>query len=199
MTIRRHGSPVRGLDSVPQSSIRDQRFGRLFRNLPAAPATEPALLALAATMFQGEFAEKIAKKEPVDVALNETEEEDENPELPAGYTYLGQFIDHDITFDPASSLDRFNDPNALQDFRTPRLDLDSVYGSGPDDQPFLYQADGKHLLLGDDKDFDTARKNRPDLPRNTATPRRLLPWPMSPKSLTRCRCTGASHRSLSPR
>jgi Animal haem peroxidase len=178
MAIPRHGSLVRGLDNVPQSSIRDQRFGRLFRNLPAAlpdsPATEPALLALAATMFQGEFADKIAKKEPVDVPLNETEEEDENPALPAGYTYLGQFIDHDITFDPVSSLDRFNDPNALQDFRTPRLDLDSVYGSGPDDQPFLYEADGKHLLLGDDKDFDAARKKRPDLPRNTAKPRRAL-------------------------
>ncbi|MDQ3575752.1 MAG: hypothetical protein M3404_12690 [Actinomycetota bacterium] len=30
--------------------------------------------------------------------------------VPAGYTYLGQFIDHDITFDPMSSLDRLNDP-----------------------------------------------------------------------------------------
>src|SRR5438552_1074990 len=28
--------------------------------------------------------------------------------IPAGYTYLGQFIDHDITFDPVSSLQRLN-------------------------------------------------------------------------------------------
>src|SRR5690606_4573408 len=81
---------------------------------------------------------------------------------------------HDITFDPMSSLDRFNDPDALQDFRTPRLDLDSVYGSGPDDQPFLYDSDGKHLLLGDDKDFDKSRNAAPDLPRNKATPARAL-------------------------
>jgi hypothetical protein len=67
--------------------------------------------------------------------------------IPAAYTYFGQFIDHDLTFDPASSLQRQNDPDALVDFRTPRFDLDSVYGRGPDDQPYLY-ADGRHFLLG---------------------------------------------------
>jgi hypothetical protein len=41
--------------------------------------------------------------------------------IPAGYTYFGQFIDHDVTFDPASSLMRQNDPNGLYNFRTPRL------------------------------------------------------------------------------
>ncbi|RUM25726.1 peroxidase [Rhizobium vallis] len=146
----------------------------MFRNLPAAAFTEDALTDLAKTMFQGEFAEKIEEGKPVDVALNEREPEDENPAIPAGFTYFGQFLDHDITFDPVSSLDRFNDPDALQDFRTPRLDLDSVYGSGPADQPFLYEDDELHLLLGDDKDFDDTRKNRPDLPRNTAPVRRAL-------------------------
>jgi hypothetical protein len=27
----------------------------------------------------------------------------DNPDVPAGYTYLGQFIDHDITFDTSST------------------------------------------------------------------------------------------------
>ncbi|RUM08972.1 peroxidase [Rhizobium fabae] len=146
----------------------------MFRNLPAAAFTEDAITDLAKTMFQGEFAEKIEEGKPVDVALNEREPEDENPAIPAGFTYFGQFLDHDITFDPVSSLDRFNDPDALQDFRTPRLDLDSVYGSGPADQPFLYEDDELHLLLGEDKDFDGTRKNRPDLPRNSAPIRRAL-------------------------
>ena len=153
------------MDNVPHSSIRDQRFGRMFRYLPPADFPEPALVALAQTMFDGTFAERIDRGDPVDVPLDVAEPKD-NGAIPSGYTYLGQFIDHDITFDPASSLDRFNDPDALQDFRTPRLDLDSLYGSGPDDQPFLYEPDGKHLLLGENRDFDFARNARPDLPRN---------------------------------
>ena len=68
----------------------------------------------------------------------DAEDDDENPAIPAGYTYLGQFIDHDLTFDPARSLKNQNDPDALVDFRTPRFDLDSLYGRGPDDQPYLY-------------------------------------------------------------
>jgi hypothetical protein len=68
--------------------------------------------------------------------------------LPAGYTYFGQFVDHDITFDPVSSLTRQNDPDGLVDFRTPRFDLDSLYGRGPSDQPYLYEPDGVHLALG---------------------------------------------------
>ncbi len=76
-----------------------------------------------------------------------------NDRIPAGHTYLGQFIDHDISFDPTSKLQRDNDPDALVDFRTPRLDLDSVYGSGPADQPYLYDwHDAEHpgvkLLIG---------------------------------------------------
>lgn len=165
MASSRHGSAVRGMDNVPHSSIRDQRFGRMFRYLPPADFPEPALVALADTMIDGSFADRIAKGSEVDVTLDKAEAND-NAAIPSGYTYLGRFIDHDITFDPASSLDRFNDPEALQDFRTPRLDLDSVYGSGPADQPFLYEADERHMLLGDDRDFDFARRSRPDLPRN---------------------------------
>ena len=81
--------------------------------------------------------------------------------IPAGYTYFGQFIDHDITFDPASSLMRKNDPNGLLNFRTPRLDLDNIYGAGPDDQPYLYEED-KATLAVDLVDGDASR---PDLPR----------------------------------
>jgi hypothetical protein len=88
----------------------------------------------------------------------------ENPDIPAGYTYLGQFVDHDITFDPTSVLQRRNDPDALVDYRTPRFDLDLLYGSGPDDQPFLYdQADPYKLLLGHNVD---PAQEPDDLPRN---------------------------------
>ena len=76
----------------------------------------------------------------------------DNTSIPAGFTYLGQFIDHDITFDPVSKLEERYDPAALVNFRTPRFDLDSVYGSRFDDQPFLYDWDsdppGVKLLVG---------------------------------------------------
>lgn len=84
----------------------------------------------------------------------------DNPAIPAGYTYFGQFVDHDITFDPASSLQRENDPDALTSFRTPGFDLDSVYGSGPADEPFRYDRDEPtKLLLGESN-------GQLDLPRN---------------------------------
>jgi hypothetical protein len=86
--------------------------------------------------------------------------------IPALYTYFGQFIDHDITFDPASSLQKQNDPDALVDYRTPAFDLDNVYGRGPDDQPYLYDG-GNTFLLGDpiSGGGDPAAR---DLPRNAA-------------------------------
>src|SRR4029450_4249074 len=92
--------------------------------------------------------------------------------IPALHTYLGQFIDHDLTFDPASSLQRQNDPDALINFRTPRFDLDSVYGRGPADQPYMY--DGRHRFLLGDPLSGGGGANARDLARNNATPRRAL-------------------------
>src|SRR5205085_11293992 len=98
----------------------------------------------------------VSPSDPRDTALVPTPaalDKRENPLISAGYTYLGQFIDHDITFDPVSSLQRQNDPDALEDFRTPRLDLDSLYGRGPAGQPYLYFSGTRrdpHPILGFD-------------------------------------------------
>jgi hypothetical protein len=62
---------------------------------------------------------------------------------------LGQFIDHDLTFDPDASFQKQKDPDATEDFRTPAFDLDNVYGRGPGDQPYMYDTDQKSFLLGD--------------------------------------------------
>ena len=89
---------------------------------------------------------------------------EENLLLPAGYTYFGQFIDHDLTFDSTSSLD-FSSGSAPSNTRTPRFDLDCLYGDGPDAQPFMY--DGAKLLFKNDLPlpgpFDVAGQ---DLTRN---------------------------------
>ena len=54
-----------------------------------------------------------------------------NPTHTAGTTFLGQFIDHDITFDATSRLGVPTEPQERRNCRTPALDLDSVYGGGP--------------------------------------------------------------------
>jgi|ERR1044072_944926 hypothetical protein len=51
--------------------------------------------------------------------------------IPAGYTYFGQFVDHDITLDVSSTIDVATDANTINNMRSPALDLDSVYGRGP--------------------------------------------------------------------
>ncbi|HEX2076346.1 MAG TPA: heme peroxidase family protein [Longimicrobium sp.] len=58
--------------------------------------------------------------------------------IPAGYTYFGQFVDHDITFDVTSTIDQATDANTIPNMRRPALDLDSVYGRGPALDPYLY-------------------------------------------------------------
>jgi hypothetical protein len=75
--------------------------------------------------------------------------DDEESGIPALFTYFGQFIDHDLTFDPNSSFIKQKDPSASVDFRTPAFDLDNLYGRGPGDQPYMYEDDGKSLRLGD--------------------------------------------------
>ena len=52
--------------------------------------------------------------------------------VPSGYTYLGQFIDHDLTSDRTKVLLGHNvSPAELLQARSPSLDLDSLYGAGP--------------------------------------------------------------------
>jgi Animal haem peroxidase len=134
----------------------------MFRSLPAATygATDAesrtALMALGDAM--------IAKLDPPKDGFD-----GEESGIPALYTYFGQFIDHDITFDPMTTLIQHNDPDAVTDFRTPALDLDNVYARGPGDQPYLYEDDGVHFLLGDKLDSGAL-----DLPRNGADARRAL-------------------------
>ncbi|HTX13247.1 MAG TPA: peroxidase family protein [Solirubrobacteraceae bacterium] len=62
----------------------------------------------------------------------------DNPTMTAGSTFVGQFIDHDITFDQTSQLGIPRNPLISPNTRTPLLDLDSVFGGGPGMRPDLY-------------------------------------------------------------
>jgi hypothetical protein len=85
----------------------------------------------------------------------------DNPTIPAGFTFFGQFVDHDITFDPTSHLEQQNDPLAIQNFRTPMLELDSVYGSGPGATPWLYDRKKPgHFLIDAGAPHDVPRNSQ---------------------------------------
>jgi hypothetical protein len=70
----------------------------------------------------------------------------DNPTHTAGTTFMGQFMDHDMTFDTSSPLGRPASPTATPNARTPSFDLDSVYGAGPVGSPHLYDAADRSKL-----------------------------------------------------
>ena len=97
-------------------------FGRMFPQLSPLSVPDAKLNALAQAMIDSN---------PGDPAGN-------NPNIPAGFTYFGQFVDHDITLDLTSLGDKEKDPLGIENFRTPSVDLDCLYGLGPDGSPHLY-------------------------------------------------------------
>lgn len=130
-----HGRDTRGLEAGAIPGMGYGRYGRMF-NFQGRLLTDPCLRAIAKSMTKVDFGKPITAPEPVD----------ENPTIPAGYTYFGQFIDHDLTLDPTPLSVKDADVAALEDFRTPAFDLDCIYGRGPDDQPYMY--DGLKLRVG---------------------------------------------------
>jgi hypothetical protein len=137
-------------------------FGRMFPGLPALAVDDAPL---------HELADAMKDADPTSAA-------GDNPTIPAGFTYLGQFVDHDITLDLTAIGEKESDPTAVENFRTPALDLDSLYGLGPDGSRHLYarnagDADGKNpgprFLIG--KTINVAAggvtgDHRNDLPRS---------------------------------
>jgi len=180
---RPHGTPPRGLATTPASSTTRGRFGRMFRHVPVWSQDPQDLVDLGKAMVQ-ELEDGAIDKPlgEVDDDENTATLDDGELRLPAGYTYFGQFVDHDITFDPVSSLTRQSDPDALTNFRTPRFDLDNVYGRGPADEPFLYEHDGLHLALGKDVSADAAFRG-PDLPRTETTQIAIIGDPRNDENL----------------
>jgi hypothetical protein len=158
-----HGKPLRGLTSTPKSSSFDGRFGRMFRSLPAATYGKT-------DAESRDALKELGKQMTSDFDPPTDGSDPEESGIPALYTYFGQFVDHDITFDPMTTLVKHSDPDAVTDFRTPALDLDNVYGRGPGDQPYMYDENGKKFLLGDPLGENGAH----DLARNNAKPARAL-------------------------
>jgi len=117
-----HAQEPRGLDIARRHGRSTEgRFGLMFKDLDAFQPGEDLLRQLAAALT-----------EPAGGDLD-------NANVPAGFTFLGQFIDHDMTLD-RTPLDEANeDPDGTTNFRAPRFDLDSMYGKGPSESPQLYE------------------------------------------------------------
>jgi hypothetical protein len=132
------------------STIDTGKYGKMFPVLPGLETDEAYLLALGR---EGSLMD-------VD-AHSEGESASDNPRIAAGFPLFGQFIAHDITADRSLLLHHAR-LEELHNFRTPRLDLECLYGAGPTGDPHLYDLnDLDKFLLGIN---DAGELN--DLPRN---------------------------------
>ncbi len=174
--MSRHGNMLRG-ENPPSSHYYDQgRFGRLFPTLQPFSADTPTIRA--ALLKIGEKggiidAQDDPNASPKDLIINPALNlnNPNNPTMTAGMTFLGQFVDHDITLDTTSSLEQQVDPEAIQNFRTPTLALDNIYGEGPANNAHLYDVNDpvKFLVEVNPGSGAAARDgvDRFDLPRNS--------------------------------
>ena len=110
-----HGAQLRGMFLTSKDRLAEGRFGAMFKRLPAYAPSDTLLTGLAQTMVE---------EDTSDAFLNTS------PRLFAGFTFIGQFIDHDITLDTTPLDLQQVDPDATVNFRTPRYDLDVLYGAG---------------------------------------------------------------------
>lgn len=136
------------------------RFGRMFRN-PNLPEYRPD------------------KKGLISLGLDMGERTSlsQNPGLPAGYVYLGQFVDHDLSFNTKTNQ-LPQGPESLaneRNLRSPSLDLDSMYGFDPamlkktELGRRIYEDDGVRFRVGEtgsDPDVNVTLSLLNDLPRN---------------------------------
>ena len=125
-------------------NLRGDRFGRMFPHLPPfgepTPALKDALLEMGKPGGLMD-AQDALERGPIDLIVDLTLSKDNpnNPRHTAGATFMGQFMDHDMTFDLESRLGEATPPGRSPNERSPSLDLDSVYGSGPLVDKALYK------------------------------------------------------------
>lgn len=152
-------------------------YTRMFPGLQPARHSESDLLALAELMVD--------------------DPKDQNPPPPparsliSGLLYLGQFVDHDVSLDRTRLAHAGSTkPEDRINYRTPFLDLDSLYGGGPNVSPYLYylpvkRASGPPLSPGSERFLigsTTPSQQRRDLPR-TAAGRPIIAEPRNEENL----------------
>lgn len=85
------------------------------------------------------------------------EQDQSDSKTPVGYSYLGQFINHDINFETLSSSESKN--------RSPLLNLDSVYSDNFTAQASSLSSDCETFIIGKGVEDQNGKRHEPDLPR----------------------------------
>jgi hypothetical protein len=135
----------------------------MFPRLPPQGATNPRLEQGLIELGSKMIAAPTDRPDPAD------------PPPMQGYTYFGQFIDHDLTLDLTPLGAATRKVEHTRNFRTPFLDLDHVYAGGPNLSPFLYRSDSLpgagRFLIGETAETVWQGQDLPsspnDLPRNS--------------------------------
>lgn len=130
---------------TPYKSQDDKHYGRLFAPAPAPTPLEWMQLGIGLAVLAESMKDNGSRPPGNDVGIQ------------AGYTYFGQFIDHDLTNDETSLGDVLSlksmfrillEPEQIRNRQTPYLDLSHLYGKGPIDpsSQHLYDGNGKFLV-----------------------------------------------------
>jgi Animal haem peroxidase len=193
-----HGAELRGMDLMTQSPTTEGRFGFMFKNQPPLAASDTLLTSLGQTMeekpvigtpltdpvtgaaiFNPDGSPVLANKDN-----NDSLGENPNPLLTSGFTFVGQFVDHDITFDTTPLDQQQADPYATTNFRTPRYDLDAIYGRGPSSDPQFYDPNDRDKFLIVKTPYTMIRSDTLktpgtlyDVPRNASTGKAIIADP----------------------
>src|SRR4051812_24770495 len=122
-------------DRVVDAPIYGGRYGRMLKDLPPFSADEALLHMIGAA---GGACDGSEAGEAGGAAAA----------AGAGWPFVGQFVAPDIPADRSPLRSRAEE-NRLRNFRTPRLNLECLYGGGPVGSPYLYQReDPAKLLVG---------------------------------------------------
>lgn len=170
-----------GATASAAEPVRPDRFGRMFLLPPFAPPTPAVKAALLEVGKAGGILD--AKDDlaagPFALFANPalSANNPNNPTHTAGTTFMGQLLDHDMTYDLSSRLGDPTAPKATPNLRTPAFDLDMVYGNGPGGAPQLYDpADPIKFRVESGGLFE-------DLPRDPATRRALVADPRQDENM----------------
>ncbi len=118
----------------------DDVFSRMFPGLPPyAPGTDEARKQAEDLGVKGGIIDALDPlMDAKDSIANPGPKNPDNPNMTAGVTFFGQFLDHDLTLTLKAPLLEQTHPRRTTNFRTAEFDLDSLYGNGQDGSPELY-------------------------------------------------------------